>query len=82
MKSEPTRYDYGDVRASLKDAIKELEAARKAAGRTNLYPTMTPADARRQIDDVDEMLRAAAEELSAAREACATIARRGLTAVG
>ncbi|MEL6792116.1 MAG: hypothetical protein AAFP78_01585 [Pseudomonadota bacterium] len=82
MKSEMRRYDYGDVRSSLKDVIKELEAARLAVGRTNLYPTMTPADARRQIDDVDEMLRAAAEELSTAREACATLARRGLTAIG
>lgn len=74
-------YDYSDVRSCIQDAVSELDAARDAAGRVNLYPSMAPADARRQIDGVETILRIALEQLGRARDASAVMARRRLRTV-
>lgn len=74
-------YDYAATRAALKESIQRLSSARDAAGRTNLPPAMNPADARRQIDVIDEILREAKEYIDVARDACAAEARRGLSVV-
>jgi hypothetical protein len=60
-------------------AVEVLEHARRAAGFTNLPPSMSPAEIRAQIDHLEELVALAAEELSEAREACVRAGRRGLT---
>ena len=63
------KYDYAAVRAALLQAIERLDDARLRAGRANLYPSLTPAEARQQIEEVERAVRAADEEVAAAKEA-------------
>ena len=73
------QHDYSETRSRVVRAVEMLDHARRAAGRTNLPPSMTPGEIRAQIDHLEELIAQAAEELTEARAACARAGRRGLT---
>lgn len=72
-------HDYSAVRDALLHAIGLMDDARTVAGRMNLYPTLSPVDARRRIDELDSVLDDVRAEVDAARRAATEMARRGLS---
>ena len=75
-------HDYSETRDCLVRARDALAEAHVAMGRTNLPPASSPHSVRSQIDQVEQMLFAATQELEAARSACVQAGRRGLSVVG
>lgn len=73
------QHDYAETRSRLERGIAALDRARKSAALTNLPPGMSPRTLRDQIDYLDDLIAEAAEEVSAARDACILAGRRGLT---
>jgi hypothetical protein len=73
------QHDYSETRDRVVRAAEMLDSARRAAGFTNLPPTMHPGEIRAQIDHLEALVAQVAEELVEAREACARAGRRGLT---
>lgn len=71
--------DYSETRSRVVRATQMMDHARRAAGCTNLPPSMAPADIREQIDHLQELVARVAEELTEARAACVRAGRRGLT---
>lgn len=74
-------HDYSETRECLNRARAVLADAHLAVGRTNLPPACAPQSIRKQIDEVEQMLRDAASEIELARSACSQAGRRGLTVV-
>lgn len=74
-------HDYSETRDCLNRARTALANAHLAAGRTNLPPAIAPQAVRRQIEEVEDILRDAAKEIELARDACANAGRRGMKVV-
>ncbi len=74
-------HDYSETRECLVRARSALAEALVTAGRTNLPPASSPGTIRTQIDEVERILQSAVVEIEAARTACVTAGRRGLSVV-
>ena len=73
--------DYSETRECLLRARDAVAEAHIAMGRTNLPPKISPDSVRNQIDQVDRILKAASDDIDAARMACVQAGRRGLKVV-
>lgn len=74
-------HDYSETRECLNRARAALAEAHLVAGRTNLPSGCAPHSIRRQIDEVEHMIRDAANEIELARNACSEAGRRGFSIV-
>lgn len=74
-------HDYSETRECLNRARAALAEAHLAVGRTNLPPACAPHSIRKQINEVEQMLRDAAIEIESAKTACFHAGRRGLSVV-